>query len=197
MTCARWRCCWVGPARTWSESRRRLIRRVCGLATSATLTAHLCGRDLPRLREAGPVAELIARQGEAHGVDFAMAALGAAHAGLPEDLLNFQYDPVACLVALGWSGATMSHRRLSPSLVDDHLIFQPDQRGVPMSVVDRIDGPRFATTGSTLSRQLAGPPVVGLTDPPIRSGVRIRPTYQRTRSRTVASSALRVTPSLA
>lgn len=110
----------------------------------ATLTAHLRGRDLPRLREGGPLAALIARQGEAHGTDFIMATLGAAHAGLPDDLLNFQYDPVACAVALGWPGATMSRRRLSPTLVDGHLLFQPDKRGSLIRVVDSIDGPRFA-----------------------------------------------------
>jgi inosine-uridine nucleoside N-ribohydrolase len=110
----------------------------------ATLTAHLCGRDLPRLREGGPLAALIARQSETHGADFIMASLGAAHTGLPDDLLNFQYDPVTCAVALGWAGATLSRRRLLPALVDDHLVFRPDERGSLIRVVDRIDGPRFA-----------------------------------------------------
>jgi inosine-uridine nucleoside N-ribohydrolase len=36
----------------------------------ATLTAHLRARDLPRLRAAGPLAALMARQGEAHALDF-------------------------------------------------------------------------------------------------------------------------------
>jgi purine nucleosidase len=35
-----------------------------------TLTAHLRAVDLPRLRASGPLGELLARQGEAHGHDF-------------------------------------------------------------------------------------------------------------------------------
>jgi hypothetical protein len=53
-----------------------------------TLKAHLRAADLPRLRASGPLGELLARQGEAHGGDHGMAELGRAHAGLPDDLLN-------------------------------------------------------------------------------------------------------------
>jgi inosine-uridine nucleoside N-ribohydrolase len=60
-----------------------------------TLKAHLRAADLPRLRASGPLGELLARQGQAHGHDFHMAQMGRLHAGLPDDLLNFQYDPVA------------------------------------------------------------------------------------------------------
>jgi inosine-uridine nucleoside N-ribohydrolase len=54
-----------------------------------TLTAQLRTADLPRLRASGPLGELLARQGEAHGHDFQMTQLGRLHAGLPDDLLNF------------------------------------------------------------------------------------------------------------
>lgn len=110
----------------------------------ATLTAHLRGRDLPRLNDAGPLPALIARQSQTYAADNAMAALGAAHTGLPDDLLNFQYDPAACAVALEWPGATMSQRRLSPTFVNDILILRPDTRGPLIRVVDSIDGPTFA-----------------------------------------------------
>jgi len=110
----------------------------------ATLAAHLRGRDLPILAGAGPLAALIARQGEAHAADHGMTALGAAHAGLPDDLLNFQYDPVACAVALGWPGATVSRRSLSLKTVDGRLVLRPDERGSSIKVVRSIDGPRFA-----------------------------------------------------
>ena len=73
----------------------------------ATLNAHLRRDDLPRLRAAGPLGQLLARQSEAHGQTHQMEKLGREHAGLPDDLLNFQYDPVACAVALGWSGARL------------------------------------------------------------------------------------------
>lgn len=67
----------------------------------ATLAAHLRAADLPQLRATGALGELLARQSEAHGVDSDKVALGPAHAGLPDDLLNFHYDPVACALALG------------------------------------------------------------------------------------------------
>jgi hypothetical protein len=55
----------------------------------ATLKAHLGTADLPRLRAAGSLGALLARQGEDH----AMAEFGRAHAGLPDDLLNFSLRP--------------------------------------------------------------------------------------------------------
>jgi purine nucleosidase len=43
-----------------------------------TLTAQLRAADLPRLRASGPLGELLARQGEAHGHDFGLSAVEAA-----------------------------------------------------------------------------------------------------------------------
>ena len=60
----------------------------------------------------GPLGELLASQGDAHGRDFQMAEMGRLHASLPDDLLNFHYDPVACAVALGWPGASVAETRL-------------------------------------------------------------------------------------
>lgn len=109
-----------------------------------TLKAHLRGADLPRLRASGPLGELLARQGEAHGADSEMAALGRAHAGLPDDLLNFQYDPVACAVALGWDGAHVEGLRVTPIRDGAHLHFQPNQHGRLIRVLTDLAGLRFA-----------------------------------------------------
>lgn len=75
-----------------------------------------------------------------------MAELGRAHAGLPDDLLNFHYDPVACAVALGWSGAVVEEMRLVPVLDGQVLRFQPDQRGRLTRVATQLDGGSFAET---------------------------------------------------
>jgi purine nucleosidase len=110
---------------------------------SATLTAHLCHADLPRLRAAGPLGQLLARQSQAHGEAHRMEQLGREHAGLPDDLLNFQYDPVACAVALGWSGAMVESMRLRTVHRDGVLSFQPQREGRSTRVVLEVDGAAF------------------------------------------------------
>lgn len=109
----------------------------------ATLKAPLRTADLPRLRAAGPLGELITNQSTAYAGDRNMAALGRAHATLPDDLLNFHYDPVACAVALGWPGVTLKEERLRTVLEGDVLRFQPDPEGRPRHTVSDVDGARF------------------------------------------------------
>ena len=114
------------------------------LATlSATLAAHLRAGHLPRLRAAGPLGELIARQSEAHARAQRMTDLGRAHAGLPDDLLNFHYDPVACAVALGWPGANIAEMRLHAVLERDTLRFEPHPEGQSTRVLIDLDEEAF------------------------------------------------------
>jgi purine nucleosidase len=108
-----------------------------------TLTAQLRAADLPRLRASGPLGELLARQGEAHGHDFQMTQLGRLHAGLPDDLLNFHYDPVACAVALGWPGATVAEIRLQLVRDGELLRFRPGAAGRPMRMLTDLDPGSF------------------------------------------------------
>jgi hypothetical protein len=89
---------------------------------------------------------LLAGQSAAHGQDRDMAAMGRAHAGLPDDLLNFQYDPVAVVVALGWSGAVIEELPLQPTVADDVLRFERAPEGRPTRVVVDLDGTRFGET---------------------------------------------------
>ena len=112
----------------------------------ATLSAHLHRADLPRLQAAGPLGQLLARQGEAHGQAYQMEQLGREHSGLPDDLLNFHYDPIACAVAVGWSGATVEDVRLQPVRRDDVLSFHPNPEGRPIKVVIVVDGAAFRET---------------------------------------------------
>lgn len=112
----------------------------------ATLNAHLRSADLPRLRAAGALGELLARQSQAHAVDNGLAALGPAHAGLPDDLLNFHYDPVTCAVAAGWQGAVEVEMSLRTSVHEGVLRFVPDPNGRETTVVTDVDGDAFAQT---------------------------------------------------
>jgi purine nucleosidase len=118
----------------------------------ATLRAHLRRADLARLEASGPIGRLLARQARAHGADHRMSELGRAHTGLPDDLLNFQYDPVACAVALGWPDVTMATIGLTPTLEDQELrlVRADDNRGAkPFRVVLDVDGAAFSDTWLT------------------------------------------------
>jgi purine nucleosidase len=120
--------------------------RLTMVTLPATLNAHLRRADLPRLRAAGPLGQLLARQSEAHAETYQMEKLGRDHSGLPDDLLNFQYDPVACAVALGWSGATVEDIRVRPMRMGDVLSFQPHPDGRSTRAVLDVDGAAFRET---------------------------------------------------
>jgi purine nucleosidase len=110
---------------------------------AATTQAHLRDAHLARLEAAGTIGRLLARQARAHADEHDVRALGRAHPALPDDLLNFQHDPLACAVALGWSGAPVMARRLRPRLDVDVLSFAPAQDGKSVGVVVDVDGPAF------------------------------------------------------
>ncbi len=80
---------------------------------SVSLRVHLREVDLPKLESGGALARLLARQARAHGQMYGMEELARRHAALPDDLLNFQYDPLACAVAVGWPGAKVEEMGLS------------------------------------------------------------------------------------
>lgn len=131
----------------WDTRAAKIVATAAGTLTlvtlSATLMAPLRAGDLPRLRAAGPLGELLARQSEVYGREQAMAELGRAQAGLPDDLLNIHWDPVACAVALGWPGATVAERHLRPVLEGETLRFQPDPEGRLTRAVTAVDGAAF------------------------------------------------------
>lgn len=105
-----------------------------------TLGTWLTSADLPRLRAAGRLGELLARQAQAHADAHGMPRTGAAHAELPDDLLNFQYDSAACAVALGWPVATVRHQRISTRRAGGLLLVEQTPDGRPARVVTAVDG---------------------------------------------------------
>jgi inosine-uridine nucleoside N-ribohydrolase len=118
---------------------------VVPLATTAQV--HLRDRDLPRLRAAGPLCDLMARQAAAYRGDRLKRALGRAHAGIPDDLANVQHDPLAAAVAAGWDGVTIEEMHLR-TLAGEHgrleRAGQDDPGGRAVEVVIGVDGPAFA-----------------------------------------------------
>jgi purine nucleosidase len=110
---------------------------------SVTLDATLCEAHLPRLREGGVLVRLIARQSELYSADGDMNHLGREHPGLPDDLLNFHFDPLACAVAACWDGVSGEELRLSARSYNGLLAFRESPSGKPTRVVTGIDGPRL------------------------------------------------------
>jgi inosine-uridine nucleoside N-ribohydrolase len=109
-----------------------------------TVPVHLRGAHLERLRSLGPVGAVLARSSLAHGTQYGNASAGARHPGLPDDLVNYHHDPLACAVAVGWDGVTIEERRLTPVMEDGALRLVASPDGRPTRVVTAVDGPAFA-----------------------------------------------------
>lgn len=146
-----------GPDRDWNvvcDPDAALV--VFGSGAHLTLvpcpaagTAWLRTTDLPRLSASGSVGSLLARQSTAHAKASGYSAMGASHAGLPDDLVNFHWDPVTCAAALGWPGISTAGRHLRPRRDQHALWFEDDAEGRRTTVVTAVDGTAFAETWLT------------------------------------------------
>jgi len=109
-----------------------------------TVHTALQRAHLDDLRRSGPLGELIAMQGEAQERDYRNEEVhGRAFERVPDDILNFQHDPLACAVALGWDGVTIEAMSLRFDVEGDLLRMTQDPAGDPYPVVTAVDGPRF------------------------------------------------------
>lgn len=100
---------------------------------------------LPRLAATGPLGQLLAHQSEAFARDNRNESTYGVYAGLPDDIINFQHDPLACAIALGWrDGVQIETIPLEITLQDGWLYERPSGTGKPMRVVTAIDGERFS-----------------------------------------------------
>ncbi len=112
---------------------------------SVTVETALRRSHLPALRRAGPLGQLIARQAEAFSLEYDNeAAYGCTCAGLPDDIINFQHDPLACAIALGWNeGVEISEVPLKFEVRDGWLYETVDPEGKPTRVVTGVNGEKF------------------------------------------------------
>jgi purine nucleosidase len=159
-----------GPERDynvqWDTEAAKVVYEHAGALTLSTLPVSLqvplrrC--DLTALRECGAIGALIARQSAAHAKDSGKQRLGARYAALPDDLLNFHYDPLACAVAAGWPGATIERIPLVVGEEDGSLRFRRDPAGKPRRMVTRADHMAFtdywlgAVPTATTDRRIDG-----------------------------------------
>lgn len=152
-----------GPARDfniqWDTRAASTVFAAAGTLTlvtlPGTLSAHLTDAELPALRALGHLGELLAQQGKARAEDAGMTELRRAHAGLPDDLVNFHFDPVTCAVAAGWTKVRSELTRLSPVLENDVLRFRRDAAGRQVRVITDVDGVAFADVWFTAVKEAA------------------------------------------
>jgi inosine-uridine nucleoside N-ribohydrolase len=73
------------------------------------------------------------------------ARIGQTCPRLPEDIVNFLHDPLACAIALGWSeGVTIDDVPLTVEIKDGWLVQRVDDSGQRTRVVTRVDGNNFS-----------------------------------------------------
>jgi len=113
---------------------------------SVTVETSLRRAQLSQIRKSGALGELIASQAEAFARDEATPPhKRKAWPALPDDTINFQHDPLACAIALGWSeGVRTEAISLRFKIENGYLREIVDPTGKPTSVVTRVDGKAFS-----------------------------------------------------
>ena len=112
---------------------------------AVTAETALRESQLAALKEAGPLARLVARQAEVYAAsEDGRTQYGQTYAGLPEDFINFQHDPLACAVALGWDeGVRVEESPLKSTVEDGWLAQRVEEGGRPTKVVTSVDAKAF------------------------------------------------------
>ena len=130
------------------RSARHVIEhgKVCLVPLSVSVETALCRMYLPALRRSGELGSLIARQAEAFADEWHYeSTFGETCDGLPEDIINFQHDPLACAIALGWSeGVEIEEIPLVLEEKEGWLVERIDKWGKATSVVTKVDGEAFS-----------------------------------------------------
>lgn len=113
---------------------------------SVTTETALREEHLKTLKNAGALGQLLARQAEAFAEDERIGEkFGKTCAKLPNDIINFQHDPLTCAIALGWNdGIEISRIPLKTELRNGLLDRKVDADGKPTQIVTRIDGEKFS-----------------------------------------------------
>jgi hypothetical protein len=96
---------------------------------------------LARLRGAGALARLIARQAEAFDTEWHSAERYRSASSVPKDIINFLYDPVACAVAAGWrTGVRVETLPVVCEMCGDQLVERVENGGKALPVLTGLDG---------------------------------------------------------
>ncbi len=112
---------------------------------SVTVETALRRSYLKTLGNAHALGQLLARQAEAFARDEKYEEkIGHTCRRVPNDLINFQHDPLACAIAMGWhEGVEIKEIPLRLELREGLLYETVDPAGKPTRVVAKIDGNKF------------------------------------------------------
>jgi purine nucleosidase len=113
---------------------------------TVTVETALRRANVEDLRKSGALGQLIARQAEAFAIDEQNESrFGETCEGLPRDIINFQHDPLACAIALGWNaGVEIEELSLILEEKDGWLHEHIHSYGKSVRVVTKVNGPRFS-----------------------------------------------------
>jgi inosine-uridine nucleoside N-ribohydrolase len=127
---------------------RIVFERLNPLVVPIDITAQtwIRRRELAVLQQGGPLSHLMARQAELYAVDNRYIGLAAQHAALPDDLLNFQHDPLACAVAIGWDCVTIEEMALGVAERDGALLLEQAPGAKPLRIVTGVDSEAFQSS---------------------------------------------------
>lgn len=112
---------------------------------SMTVETALRRKYLNDLRNSGALGELIVQQAEAYAIDEQNeTTLGETCEGLPNDIINFLHDPLACAIALGWNeGVEIQELPLLIEEKDGWLHERIQPSGKVVRVVTKVNGSGF------------------------------------------------------
>ena len=112
---------------------------------SVTVETALRRAYLDEVRKSGLLAQLLAQQAEAFAVDEQNETdIGEVYEGLPNDIINFLHDPLACAIALGWEdGVQIDEIPLILEEKEGWLYERIDTAGKQTRVVTKIEGAGF------------------------------------------------------
>ena len=112
---------------------------------SVTVETAIRRAYLPALRQSGKLGEIMATQAEALNKEYDNEGkIGKTCSGLPNDILNFQHDALACAIALDWDdGVEIKEVPLKFEIKDTYLHETFDENGKPTKVVTKVNGNKF------------------------------------------------------
>ena len=129
------------------RSAKHVIEHCNPTLIPLTVTAETALRRayLDDLRISGALGQLIVQQAEAFAIDEQNETkFGETCNGLPQDIINFQHDSLACAIALGWNdGVEIQELSLIIEEKDGWLHERIDSSGKTIRVVTKVEGNRF------------------------------------------------------